>query len=208
MYSNRLMYKSLQASDSSFFSQVLFCIDRALQIHWKSCCECSERESVNNRVLFMSDKRDLIIQHNFTYNIPKMLRDKLFQSKKSEQDLKNENGKAYKHLEDKIKDKDRDKKNQFKSWKDIITDNDLKHAEWRLQDGEDFSKRFYLNQKKCPKTKDGKLICMKLSSAVSVISRVPELISSRLKMKRPLITSWAAVLKEAQESRIFRSGQC
>ena len=162
MYSNRLMYKSLQASDSSFFSQVLFCIDRALQIHWKSCCECSERESVNDRVLFMSDKRDLIIQHNFTYNIPKMLRDKLFQSKKSEQDLKNENGKAYKHLEDKIKDKDRDKKNQFKSWKDIISDNDPKHAEWRLQDGKDFSKRFYLNQKKCPKTKDGKLICMKL----------------------------------------------
>jgi hypothetical protein len=83
-----------------------------------------------------------------------MLRDKLFQSKKSEQDLKNENGKAYKHLEDKIKDKDRDKKNQFKSWKDIITENNPKHAEWRLKDGEDFSKRFYLNQKKCPKTKN------------------------------------------------------
>jgi hypothetical protein len=33
---------------------------------------------------------------------------------------------------------------------------------WHLQDGEIFSKLFYFNQKKCPKTSDGKLICMKL----------------------------------------------
>jgi hypothetical protein len=158
MYSNRLMYKSLQASDNSFFSQVLFCIDRALQIHWKSCCECSDRESVNDRVLFMSVKRDLIIQHNFTYNIPKLLRDKLFQSKKVEPEQKVENGRANKLLGE----YDKDKKHQFKSWKDIITDNDPKHVNWRLQDGENFSQRFYLNQKKCPKTKDGKTICMKL----------------------------------------------
>jgi hypothetical protein len=111
MYSNRLMYKSLQASDNSFFSQVLFCIDRALQIHWKSCCECSNRESVNDRILFMSEKRDLIIQHNFTYNIPKMLRDKLLQSKKLEQEVKDDNGKANKRLGD----KDRDNKDKNSS---------------------------------------------------------------------------------------------
>jgi len=57
MYSNRLMYKSLQASNNLFFSQILFCIDRALQIHWRSCCECNDHDSVNDRVLFMSDKR-------------------------------------------------------------------------------------------------------------------------------------------------------
>ncbi len=158
MYSNRLMYKSLQASDNTFFAQVLFCIDRALQIHWKSCCECSDRDSVNDRVLLMSEKRDLIIQHNFTYNIPKVLKDKLFHSKKPELDVKDEQGKTNKHLGD----NNRDKKNHFKSWKDIITDNDPKHAHWRLQDGENFSRRFYHNQRKCPKTKDGKLICMKL----------------------------------------------
>jgi hypothetical protein len=105
MYSNRLMYKSLQASVNSFFSQVLFCIDRALQIHWKSCCECSNRESINDRVLFMNDKRDLIIQHNFTYNIPKLLRDKLFQSKKVEPEQKVENGRANKLLGENDKDK-------------------------------------------------------------------------------------------------------
>jgi hypothetical protein len=86
------MYKSLQASDSSFFCQVLFCIDRALQIHWRSCCECNDRESVNDRVLFMSDKRDLIIQHNFTYNIPKLLQDKLSRMKSPEPDEKDNGG--------------------------------------------------------------------------------------------------------------------
>jgi len=106
----------------------------------------------------MSVKRDLIIQHNFTYNIPKLLRDKLFQSKKVEPEQKVENGRANKLLGE----YDKDKKHQFKSWKDIITDNDPKHVNWRLQDGENFSQRFYLNQKKCPKTKDGKTICMKL----------------------------------------------
>jgi len=33
MYKNRIMYKSLQASDHTFLTQVLFAIDRALQIH-------------------------------------------------------------------------------------------------------------------------------------------------------------------------------
>jgi hypothetical protein len=157
MYSNRLMYKNLQASNNSFFTQVLFCIDRALQIHWRSCCECSDCDSVNDKVLFKADKRDLIIAHNFTYNIPRVLQDKLANLKTPEQDdRENPNGKNTKLKGDK------DPKNQFKSWKDIITDNDPKHAHWHLQDGENFSKRFYFNQKKCPKTKDGKLICMKL----------------------------------------------
>jgi len=159
MYNNRLMYKSLQAKDNTFFTQVLFCIDRALQIHWRSCCNCEDRESVNDRVLFMSDKRDLIVEHNFTYTIPKLLQDKVL---KPPQDLP-DHDKGQKFLKGKNdKDpKDKDNKNGLKSLKDIIVDNDPNHAPWRLQDGENFSKLFYLNQKKCPKTADGKQICMK-----------------------------------------------
>jgi hypothetical protein len=37
MYKNHLMYMSLQASDPYFFAKVLFAIDNALQIHWRSC---------------------------------------------------------------------------------------------------------------------------------------------------------------------------
>lgn len=160
MYNNRMMYKSLQARDNSFFTQVLFCIDRALQIHWCSCCNCEDRESVNDKVLFMSNKRDLIIEHNFTYTIPKLLQDKVL---KPPQDVLDQD-KSQKFLKGKNdKDvKDKDNKNGFKSLKDIIVDNDPNHTPWRLQDGENFSKLFYFNQKKCPKTADGKQICMKL----------------------------------------------
>jgi hypothetical protein len=76
--------------------------------------------------------------------------------KSPEPDEKDNNGKN-----NKLKG-GQENKQQFKSWKDIITNNDPSHAHWRLQEGENFSKRFYFNQKKCPKTKDGKLICMKL----------------------------------------------
>jgi len=48
---------------------------------------------------------------------------------------------------------------QFKP--DIITDNDKNHTIWRIKEGEVFAKTFYKNQKQCPKTHDGKSICMK-----------------------------------------------
>ncbi len=73
MYNNRLMYKSLLALDQTFFIQVLFSIDRALQIHWKSCCDNNSQDSVNDRILMMQDKQDLIIQYNFTYRLLKVL---------------------------------------------------------------------------------------------------------------------------------------
>jgi len=55
---------------------------------------------------------------------------------------------------------DKDKENLDK---DIITDPDRSHLRWRIKEGENFTQVFYANQKKCPKTTDGKTICMKLS---------------------------------------------
>jgi hypothetical protein len=46
--------------------------------------------------------------------------------------------------------------------KEIVVDNDKSHLRWRVKDGENYSLLFYRNQKKCPKTKDGQAICMKL----------------------------------------------
>jgi hypothetical protein len=37
MYSNRIMYSTIQASDPFFFAKVLFAIDSALQVHLRSC---------------------------------------------------------------------------------------------------------------------------------------------------------------------------
>jgi hypothetical protein len=58
MYKNRLMYTSLQVSDPFFFARVLFSIDNALQIHWRSCSNTDDRLSVNDRVLFMEDTQE------------------------------------------------------------------------------------------------------------------------------------------------------
>jgi hypothetical protein len=55
MYNNRIMYKSQLAADNTFFIQVLFSIDRTLQIHWKSCCDALDRESINDMILMMQD---------------------------------------------------------------------------------------------------------------------------------------------------------
>jgi hypothetical protein len=109
----------------------------------------------------MSDKKDLIIQYNFSFNLPRLLQEKMIKPKSSnanEKDFKS-NGKDKDGR--KLKG-DKDNKNKFKSWKHIVMDNNTKHAHWRLQDGEHYSKLFYFNQKKCPKTKEGKLLCMKL----------------------------------------------
>jgi hypothetical protein len=61
MYENRLIYTSLQASDSSFFAKVLFAIDNALQIHSRSYCNSEDRLSVNDRVLLMANTHDSIL---------------------------------------------------------------------------------------------------------------------------------------------------
>ncbi len=147
MYKNRLMYTSLQGTDPAFYAKVLFAIDNALQTHWKSCCENIDRLSVNDRVLMMNDAQDSILRHNFIQSIPKSIMDKV----ENLNDKKNNDG-----GQDFLKFR-----NKYREDKKQIHNNDKAHLKWRLQDGETFSKIFFPNAKKCPKTKDGKQMCMK-----------------------------------------------
>jgi hypothetical protein len=148
------MYTSLHASDYTFFAKVLFCIDSAIQTHWKSCRDSEDRESVNDRVLLVQDQHDMILRHSFTQQIPRIILDKIPHLDESTKQGtggggqgKGKGGKDKNHLNN-------DKK-------DIITDDDKKHLKWRVRPGENFTKIFYFNQKLCPKNKDGKLLCMK-----------------------------------------------
>jgi hypothetical protein len=149
MYENRLMYSSLHASDPSFFTKVLFAIDNALQIHWRSCSTSQERSSVNDRILFMTDTQESILHHNFIQQIPKMLSDKVEALKEG----KTIGGNKLSGKQGGGQDK--------KGKQEIISDTDKNHASWRIKQNEDFSKLFYKNQRECPKTSDGKPICMK-----------------------------------------------
>jgi hypothetical protein len=149
MYQNRIMYTSLQTTDPSFFAKVLFAIESALQIHWRSCSQAPNRASVNDKVLLMQDFQDQILRHNFIQQLPKLLTDKIEYHNNSKS---NNGGKRF-------QTPDRDKDNHGK---DITTDPDKTHLRWRIKEGENFAQIFSANQKKCPKTTDGKTICMKL----------------------------------------------
>ncbi len=154
MYENRLMYTSLQASDNSFFAKVLFAVDNALQIHWHSCSTAMDRLSVNDRVLLMSDVQESILRHNFVQQIPKYISDKIAAIHDGSRDGKFQGG-------GKFQGKYGYGQDPHKGKQEIITDNDKNHATWHVKWGEDFAKVFYKNQKLCPKTHDGKTICMK-----------------------------------------------
>ncbi len=77
MYQHRITYNSLQSTNPSFFAKVLFSIDTALQIHWRSCCESTDRTSVNDKVLIMDDYQDQILRHSYFQQIPKSIQDKI-----------------------------------------------------------------------------------------------------------------------------------
>jgi hypothetical protein len=61
MYANQIMYSTMQNSNPFFFAKVLFAIDSALQTHWRSCSLTSDRLSVNDCVLQMSNVQDSIL---------------------------------------------------------------------------------------------------------------------------------------------------
>jgi hypothetical protein len=114
MYQNRIMYSSLHATDPSFFAKVLFSIDSALQIHWRSCCQASDRSSVNDKVLLMQEHQDQILRHNFIQQLLKAIPDKI--------DFLNNKKPPYGGKRYPIPDRDKDNQN-----KETITDPDKSH---------------------------------------------------------------------------------
>jgi len=159
MYENRNMYMTQHASDPYFFAKVLYAIDHALQKHWHSCSMSDDGLSVNDSVLRMHEVQESILSLSFSRQIPKSISDKIDnylekqadKEDKGKQDKKNGggNGNGNGNNSD-------NKKNQ-----EVRYNSDKSNPHWRLQEGENFSKVFYDKQKECPKTVDGKLICMK-----------------------------------------------
>jgi hypothetical protein len=156
---HRQIYFGCQEADNTFLSKVFFAIDRALQIHWKSCVDCLDRTSVNDKILFMSDIQTNIERHNFTYLLPKSFLDKFKPNPEDGSQIGSGNpgnegkgglkgGKRFPF--------DKDKGGYNKKLR--VTDD---HNQWHLKEGEHFSDLFWSNQEKCPKTKEGSLICMK-----------------------------------------------
>jgi hypothetical protein len=153
IYDNRLIYSSIYASDPHFYAKILFTIDNALQIHWRSCTSATDRLSVNDRVLRKTDIQDSILRLNFNQMLPKSINDKILLQLENYKEGKVNGGS--KHQGKKFSSGNQDQN------KEIIYDNDKNHSHWRLKENEKFAKVFYKNQKECPKDSDGKHICMK-----------------------------------------------
>ncbi len=190
MYQNRIMYSSLQMTNPSFITKVLFAINSALQIHWQSCSQAPNRSSVYDKVLLMQDCQDQILCHNFLQQLPRLLLYKINYNN----NLKFPPGRKCFHLPDKEKDHNN---------KDIITDSDKSHLLWWIKEGENFAQVFYANQKKCPKATDGKTICMKLF----LRGICDKSINFHWKMKKHSFHLSITAGKEVQGNRIFTSGQ-
>jgi hypothetical protein len=183
------MYTSLQASDPYFFARVLFTIDNAPQIHWRSCSNTDDRLSVDDRILLMTDTQDSILRHNFCQQLPKSISDKVLASLETPKDRDGKHpggGKPLGRL---------GQGNDFNKNKDIITDSDKNHAHWKLCEGKNllkFSTKINVSDLK---------LKMASRSAWSsfyggfVINPVPESINYHKKTKRNLTTSSVPVAK-------------
>jgi len=161
MYGNRIMYTTLYNSDPHFFGKVLYAIDNTLQVHWRSCSANDDRLSVNDRVLLLEDVQESILGFYFARNIPKSISDKIqnyLDQKDKDKNGKKGEGKFGGGGNGNIKFKGQ---GDGKGKQDVIHNSDKSHPNWRLKDGENFSKLFYHRQKDCPKTANGELICMK-----------------------------------------------
>jgi hypothetical protein len=88
----------------------------------------------------MSDIQESILRMSFSQTVPKQIVDKISNSLESNKQKDDNVGKQ-------------DKQN-------VVYNQDKSHPHWRLRDGEKFTKVFYNGVKDCPKTKDGKFICM------------------------------------------------
>jgi hypothetical protein len=150
---NRVYYRSLQDADQSFLTQVLFAIDRALQIYWHSCGDTEDRRA-NTRILHMQDLQNNIERHNFSYILPRMFLDKFNPESSESTGGKDANGKKLGKKRDKQdgdKDKDLKKKQQIEDH----------HKHWHMKSNENFSELFWKKNSHCPKAKNGNIICMK-----------------------------------------------
>ncbi len=99
----------------------------------------------------MQEAQDQILHHNYIQQLPKSIGDRLIESDDTKDKHKHgkNGGLKFNPQHDKNKGKD------------LVTDNDKSHLRWRVKEGENYTNLFYRNQKKCPKTHDGKPICMK-----------------------------------------------
>jgi len=133
--------------------------------------------------------------------LPKSISDKVQVQSNANKDDR-DNGNAWGKNGKQLPWVDQDNKDK----QDLIYDNDKDHHHWKVKESENFSKIFYSRQKECPRTSDGKLICMKFFlCGVCVKSIVIEFTIWAQKIRRNFILM-PSPAGRVHLSRIFEAG--
>jgi len=71
---NKSCYDSMQRSDSTFLSQLLYCIDMAIQVHLTSCLTRQLRTDVDDECLNFSADQQNITRRQFSITLPQSIK--------------------------------------------------------------------------------------------------------------------------------------
>ena len=71
---NKASYDSMQRTDCTFLSQVLYCIDMAVQVHLDSCLSQTMREDVNDACLDFSTDQQNVTRRQFFITLPQSIK--------------------------------------------------------------------------------------------------------------------------------------
>mmetsp|Transcript_13406 Transcript_13406/g.19201 ORF Transcript_13406/g.19201 Transcript_13406/m.19201 type:complete len:204 (-) Transcript_13406:461-1072(-) len=71
---NKASYDSMQRSDCTFLSQLLYCIDMATQVHFTSCLTETTRADVNDDCLDFSVDQQNVTRRQFFITLPQAIK--------------------------------------------------------------------------------------------------------------------------------------
>lgn len=144
---NRQVYEALQARDLTFLSQVLYCIDTAVQTHLDSCLVNEYRSDVDDECLDFAQDQAQILKRKFIVLLPECLQT-------TKRDLDDPSDSTYPAKKPRNADGKHDEEKKVKNMKP--------NQRWLLKrdENESFGKIFHHNIKSCPKQGD-KFICLK-----------------------------------------------
>ena len=149
---NKSVYDSLQAQDQTFFAQVLYFVDAAIQTHLESCMIEEERSDVDDKCIDFKSTQVAVLRRQFSCSLPPSLCTK----KKETKPILDVSS------DDESKKRERKRKLKIKQKEDDVkkVKNSSPNRQWLLKDEESFAKVFHKNIKSCPKQGD-KFLCLR-----------------------------------------------
>jgi hypothetical protein len=187
---NKSTYDSIQRSDGTFLTQVLYCIDMAVQVHLNSCMTQDLRADVDDDSLDFRTDMSNIQRRQFLCTLPTSLR--LLgesETKKREDELNADGGKIPGGKKRGL-DEDADDRNRPPPEAKKIKNSNPNKA-WLLKDGEKYGSVFHKNIKSCPK-QGRTFICLNYWIKGECMKNCKYIHDTLAAENKPLLNDWIA----------------